>query len=234
MHEHQPGQDQPGEQPARQEPPSGPWDPAEQVGDVYAVEINDAGQVESAERLRPTPSIWVGSWLDYNNGVLHGDWIAADREEAAIWQDIQAMLARSPTAGQQSGETAEDWGIFDNDNFGPLRIGEQDDVGWISAVGRGIAEHGPAFAAYADVVEETEALANFEDDYLGTWPSVEAYAESFAEDVGYKQLLDKALPDSIRPYVQLDTDAIARDMHAGGDIHVISAEDGGVWIFAAR
>jgi len=23
--------------------------------------------------------IWVGSWLDYNNGVLHGDWIDAGR-----------------------------------------------------------------------------------------------------------------------------------------------------------
>ena len=48
----------------------------------------------------------------------------ADREDAELWTDIQTMLARSPTAAQ-TGEAAEDWGIFDHEHFGGLRIDER-------------------------------------------------------------------------------------------------------------
>ena len=104
MHEQPPREpEQPGEE---------PWDPAEQVGDVYEVEIGPGGQIEQARKLpdddtgsgeQPPPErprIWVGSWLDYNNGVLHGDWIDADREDAGMaesWRaregDVDAIAA---------------------------------------------------------------------------------------------------------------------------------------------
>lgn len=226
MHEHQPG-----EQP--EQPDDGPWDPAEQVGDVYEVEINDQGDVERAERVQPEPRIWVGSWLDYNNGVLYGEWIDAAREDDEIWAEINAMLAHSPTA-TQTGETAEDWGIFDYDNFGPLRIGEQEDIAWIGKVARGIAEHGLAYAAYADVMEDAEALDGFTDAYLGHHESVRVYVEQLIDDLDYDRLLDQAVPGHLRPYVRIDIDQLAHDMEIGGDLHVLSADDGGVWLFDAR
>lgn len=179
---------------------------------------------------QPRPAVWVGSWLDYNNGQLHGAWIHADQADEAIADDIQAMLNRSPTAAV-TGDVAEDWGVFDFDHFGALRIDEQESVAWIGAVGRGITEHGLAFAAYADLVQESSALDNFADDYVGQYASVENYVEGFVDDVGYNQLLDAALPTSIRGYVRLDTAAIGRDMVAGGDMHVVPDDDGGVWLF---
>ena len=48
---------------------------------------------------------------------------------------------------QQSG--AEEWAVFDYEGFGPLRLSEYETVERISRLGRGIAEHGEAFAAFA-------------------------------------------------------------------------------------
>ena len=218
--------------PPSEQPNDSPWDPNEQVGDIHTVE-QTGDRAARVEKLTPVPTVWIGSWLDYNNGQLHGDWIAADQPDEAITADIAAMLARSPTA-KMTGQPAEDWGVFDFDNFGPLRIGEQETVEWIGLVGRGIAEHGPAFAAYADVVQDADALVGFEDDYLGQYGSIQDYADNFVEDAGYNHLLDEALPDCIRGYVSLDTAAIAQDMQAGGDVHAVADTQGGVWLFAAR
>src|SRR5947209_5812596 len=99
------------------------------------------------------PRIWVASLADYNNGRLHGRWINAARDESVLQADIDSMLAASPLTAA-TGEPAEEWAIHDYDGFGSLRIDEHENLGWISQVAKGIARHGPAFAAYADVVEE--------------------------------------------------------------------------------
>jgi antirestriction protein len=197
-----------------------------------------AGQAGPADDHEPEtttpppdlPRIWVGSWLDYNNGVLHGDWIDAARPDDEVWADITAMLLASPTAAK-SGETAEDWGIFDFEAFGPLRIAEQESITYVTAVARGIAEYGPAFAAWADVMEDEEALSSFADNYLGAYDSAAAYAEQLFEDFGYSQLLDDVLPDGIRRYVTVDSAGLAQDMWLSGDIQICRRDDGGVWIF---
>lgn len=220
------------QQPA--EPNHGPWDPAERPGDADAADINEQGQVESAERLRPTPSIWVGSLSDYNNGVLHGEWLDAAREEDDIQADIAAMLARSPTTAR-TGEPAEEWGIFDYEGFNQLRIDQHEELELVSQIARGVAEHGLAYAAYAEVMDgDRDAMAGFEDAYLGHYDSVEAYAEQLVDDLGYQQAVDQALPESMRPYARIDTAALAHDLQISGDIYVLPADDGGVWLFDAR
>lgn len=211
----------------------GPWGPDERVGDIHAADPGPDRQAERAERLTEAPSVWVGSWLDYNSCILHGAWIDAVQDEAALQADIAAMLAGSPTTAE-TGEPAEDWGIFDYDNFGSLRIGEQEALSWVSAVARGIAEHGLAFAAYADIVEDEDALAGFEGDYLGRYDSLQDYAQQYVDDAGYGRLLDAAVPKPLRPYVRIDTGQLARDMQLGGDIHALPADEGGVWVFQGR
>lgn len=192
----------------------------------------DHEAVTSGPEVEPEarPRIWVGSWHDYNNGVLHGDWIAADREEAEVWSEIHAMLGRSPTAAA-TGNVAEDWGIFDFENFGPLRLGEQESVGWVTRVARGISEHGLAFAAWADVIQEEAALDGFADVYVGHYAGIEDYAEQLVNDAGYDQQLGRVVPESMRAYVRFDCAALARDMQLGGDIQVVPASGGGVWVF---
>jgi len=239
MHEREP---QAGPDPVGCEPRG----PNEQPTDGY--EIDRRGRIEHTERLpddsrgdepgsgehatAARPRIWVGSWLDYNNGILHGDWISADQDDAEVWTDIQAMLARSPTSAQ-TGVAAEDWGIFDHEHFGPLRIHENESVAWVATVARGIAEHGLAFAAWADVMQDEALLDGFEIAYLGHFDSVEAFAEQLVDDLGYQQVLDDAVPEQLQPYIRIDCSALARDLQAGGDIHVVPANDGGVWLFDA-
>lgn len=209
------------------------WDPNEQVGDIYQVDL-EPGQPPEIDKLDvEPPRIWVGSWLDYNNGRLHGEWIDAARDTDAVWADIAAMLAASPTA-RAHGEVAEDWGIFDHENFGPLRVGEQETVAYVTAVARGIAEHGPAFAAWADVMEDETSFDAFQDAYLGEYDSLEAYAEQLIDDLGYNQILDDNLPEHLRRYVEINIAALARDMWLSGDVHVYQREGGGVWLFDGR
>jgi antirestriction protein len=140
------------------------------------------------------------------------------------------MLARSPT-GARTGEAAEAWGIFGFANFHGLRLDENESVTWIAKVARGISAHGPAFAAWAGVVEDEALLDGFERAYLGQYDSVQAYAEQVYGGLGFQQLLDRHVPERLRPYVHLDTEALARDLQFGGHVYVLPAEGGGIWLF---
>lgn len=213
-------------------PAPSPWDPNEQVDDVDTVDLRP-GRPPEVQKLAEPPQIWVGSWLDYNNGILHGRWIDAARDETDVWTDIEAMLAASPTA-KKYGETAEDWGIFDTDNFGKLRIGESETVERVTKLARGIAEHGPAFAAWAELADDHGQLEDFSDSYIGEYDSLEAYVEEMADDAGYNRLLDETIPASIRGYVRLDTAALAHDMWIDGAIFKAHRPEGGVWLFHAN
>jgi antirestriction protein len=179
------------------------------------------------------PRIWVGSLSDYNDGILHGDWLDAARDAEDIQADIQRILATSPTMAEH-GDVAEEWGIFDYDNFGSLQIEQYESINYVAAVARGIAEHGLAFAAWAEVMEDEELLGGFEAAFLGHYESVEAYAGQLMEDLGYNQVLDDNLPEDVRRYVDINLAGLAQDMWLGGDIHVVHADGGGVWLFDAR
>ena len=172
-----------------------------------------------------TPRIYVASLSDYTNGRLHGRWLDAAREPAAIRTDIQAMLAESTDPG------AEEWAIHDFDQFGSWRVDEFDSIELVSRIARGIQAHGPAYAAWADVHEgEPERFDDFEAAYLGHYESADTYCYQLADDFGYHAELEK-LPESLRSYVHIDYAAMARDLDANGDVYVYPDPSGGVWLF---
>lgn len=181
-------------------------------------------QPASPERARQaTPRIYVASLADYNNGVLHGVWIDADQDPDGLRAEIAAMLAQSTQ------EVAEDWAIHDYEGFGLFRVGEFASLAVVSAVAQGIAEHGPAFAAYAargDTSEET--LRAFRDCYLGHWPSLDAYARDVAEDFGWETEIGM-LPEDMREYVSIDYQAIARFVETA---MTVVEGGGGIYIFS--
>lgn len=202
--------------------------PSNQPSDESSAEV----EADTVEQQRPgdLPRIYVASLSDYNDGVLHGSWIDANVEPEDFHAGISEMLQASPTA-KRSGQPAEEWAFHDYENYGPLRIDEHDSVEWVTAVARGIDQHGPAFAAWAaQTGHDIEALDRFEDCYLGQWDSLEDYAQSFLDDIGVEEQLDKIDP-WIRAYVSVDTAAFARDLDYGGDVTAIERPDGGVWLF---
>jgi antirestriction protein len=181
---------------------------------------------ERVERPRvATPRIYVASLSDYNAGVLHGEWIDADQDPDELNAAVQAMLAASRE------DVAEEWAVHDYEGFGPFRVGEYESLSTISAVGLGIAEHGPAFAAYVSWAgTDQEALGAFENCYLGRWDSLNDYARDVVEDFGWNAAL-AALPDAMQSYVDFDYDGFAHFLET--DMNIVEGDDG-IYVFTER
>lgn len=181
--------------------------------------------------LPPPPRIWIGSLADYNAGELHGEWINAAQAPDNLQADVQAMLSRSPTPG------AEEWGIFDHDGFQGARLDEYESLEVVSQLARGIAEHGGAFAAWADLVDnDPEQLSRFEEAYLGRFDNRAAFAQQIVDDLGVEAELQRALPGWLALRVAIDLEGIAQDLELSGDISMADTDDGsgGVWVFDGR
>jgi antirestriction protein len=172
------------------------------------------------------PRVYVASLSDYNAGRLHGVWLDADVEAESLAAGVQAMLSASPEPG------AEEFAIHDYESFGPLRLDEFDSLEKVARIARGIDEHGMAFAHWADLVgtSDADALDRFEDAYRGHYESLQDYAGLLIEDVGLQDEIDKAVPDYLGPYVQVDIEGFGRDLELSGDI-TTSAGDGGIYVF---
>jgi antirestriction protein len=179
----------------------------------------------SPERRHPSPRIYVASLADYNAGELLGTWMDAAQEPEALHSEIQSMLARSEE------EVAEEWAIHDYEGFGPYRVHEYETMEVVSAVAKGIAEHGPAYAAYVSWAETSEeALRAFGDCYLGQWPSLDAYARELAEDFGWEAKL-RGLPEDMQQYVEIDYDGVARLAETAMNI---VEYDGVIYVFSEQ
>ena len=87
-----------------------------------------------------------------------------------------------------------------------------------------IAEHGPAFAAYAGHTGPDYATAEgFEEAYCGEWESEVAYAEEL-----FDELYAHEIPELLRCYV--DCEAFARDLFIS-DCYSVDRPEGGVYVF---
>ena len=177
----------------------------------------------------PPPRIWVGSLADYNAGSLHGQWLDAAQDSELLRQQVQAMLSRSRTPG------AEEYGIFDYDGFGGLRLDEYESLDVVARIANGIVEHGPAFAAWTELVDrDAEQLEQFETAYLGAFENRAAFAQQVIDDLGVEAALSQSLPTSLASYVSIDVVAIAQDLELSGDIRFADRDGGGVWAFDGR
>ena len=197
--------------------------PEQEHGDEEHERADDR---DAEEDRWPHPRIYVASLSDYNAGRLHGEWVDAAQSAEELRTAISEMLAASPEP------IAEEWAIHDAEGFGPLRLGEYESIEHVAAAARGIAEHGPAYAAWAAQVgiDETEELERFEECFLGRWDSVEAYAEQYVDDTGIDEAIEQAA-GSLAPYVHVDTEALGRDMVLGGYLSAVDDPDGGVFLF---
>jgi hypothetical protein len=77
------------------------------------------------------------------------------------------------------------------------------------------------------------APQGFEQTYLGHFDSVASYIQLFVDEMGYLQQATAAVPESIRPYLQIDVDGLASDVVRFGSILAVPALPSGVWIFQA-
>lgn len=168
-----------------------------------------------------SPQIYVTCLAAYNNGILHGFWIDADREPWAIWADIRDRLTRSPIEG------AEEHAIHDYEGFGPVRIEEYARIDHVAALAAFIVEHGELGAAILDhynndLEEAREALA---DRYHGCHGSLAAYMQELTEETA-------TIPDALRYYV--DYDAMAHDAELNGGFFTVETDAWQVHVFSSN
>lgn len=175
------------------------------------------------------PRIYVASLSDYNNGHLHGTWLAATDSPEDLQAAISAMLAKSRQ------RDAEEFAIHDFDGFGGLHLSEYESLERVSRLAQGIAEYGHAFAAWADLHTDDESQWDrFEEAYFGCFDSLDAYAEQLANDLGYTRLLSDTIPEYLQLYISFDSEQFGRDSHHSGDISISDAPQGRIWIFDGR
>ena len=165
-----------------------------------------------------SPRIYCACLASYNAGTLHGSWIDADQDAEAIREEIAEMLADSPEPG------AEEWAIHDYEGFGELSLHEFEGIDQVAELGRAIAEHGEAFAAYAaDIGADHATVEGFEEAYCGEWDSETAYAEDL-----FDECYAHDIPENLRCYI--DYEAFSRDLFIDG--YTSSPNPGGgVWVF---
>lgn len=165
--------------------------------------------------MKPSPRIYVACLAAYNNGNLHGEWIDVDQEAEDIQAEIQTMLASSPEPD------AEEWAIHDYEDFCGLELGEYESIERVAEVAKLIAEHGAAYAAYAEhkgieyANEET-----FSEDYCGEYDSEKDYAEEHFSEC-------HEIPAYLQNYINWES--VASDLFIGD---FFSAKyDGSTYIF---
>lgn len=174
------------------------------------------------------PRVWIGCLAAYNNGQLHGEWTDAAVDARELTAAAGRILAASPEPN------AEEWAIFDYDEFGSYRVGEYDRLEHVATVARGIAEHGHAYSAWAALHGGEESMLDqFEDAYLGQYESAEDFARQVLDELNLDGFLRLGgIPESIRPYLHVDYEGWARDAELTGDVHYEETPDGGIYVFA--
>ena len=194
-------------------------------GEPYDNEHQD-DQTNPEEERKAQPRIYVASLADYNEGRLHGAWIDAAQDEDELGRCVKEMLARAPSPG------AEEWAIHDYEGFGLLRLDEFESLASVAKVASGIAEHGPAFAAWAaHVGADSEAIDEFEDAYMGEWESAVAFAEEMLDDMGHIEEIMRGVPAHLAAYVQIDYEGFVSDLVRNGELATLEKPDGGIYVF---
>lgn len=174
------------------------------------------------------PRVYVADLNAYNNGVLHGAWFDATLDAETLTAAARFMIRISPERG------GEEWAIHDHDDFGGYRLGEYASLEEVSRIAQGLSEYGASFGAWLTVAGNTdeETCEAYNDAYRGHYEKFQDFVEEQITEMGYEDVLDRYLPDDIRPYVTFDYEQLADDWF--GDYEVADAPDGGVYIFESR
>lgn len=167
------------------------------------------------------PRIYLACLAAYNNGRLHGAWIAADQGEDHIWAELRKMLQASPEPG------AEEWAIHDYAGFESAHIPEYLGFEKVCELAEFISERGELGAQVYSVFSEDLAQANNAfDDYAGEYTNVAEFAEQLHEDTGTE------IPEALKYYI--DWASLGRDLALNGDIFTIELSFQETHVFWSR
>ncbi|WP_406153538.1 antirestriction protein ArdA [Streptomyces anulatus] len=173
------------------------------------------------------PRIYVASLTDYNHGELHGEWIDADQSADGIHEDVQAMLATSPTA-KRYGTVAEEWAIHDYDEFDGIELGEWDSFERVSALASLLKDRPAAVVShFVDEGHELEDIPDLiADRLMGEYDeSTELKAVTAHHREQFEGRSD--IPEDISGHLEAVAESMARDDLNGGGLYTVEARYSG-------
>jgi antirestriction protein len=200
---------------------------AHSIGKPLSVDLADTkaeGAKPERER-RYRPQVYAVDVDSRERGIQHGLWIEAEQDAEGIAADVVAMLASSPTVD------ASRWEVSATQGFAGLDLDGMSDPKLIAQLGRGVSEHGAAYAAWADIagIRDTEELAKFNDFFVGSYDSAETWARAVGEDLEWESHLDEVVQPQLRGYVVIDYAKFAREAMQQWD--AVQGHDGRLHVF---
>lgn len=163
--------------------------------------------------------IYVACLASYNNGMLHGVWIDACQDEAAIREEVSAMLKASPMPG------AEEFAIHDYEGFEGARIEEYQGIDSVAEIAAFIGEHGALGGKLLEYFGGLEdARTAMDEDYRGEYSSLADFAEELIEET-------TEIPANLQYYI--DYERMGRDLEIN-DVLAVETGIGEVHIFWRR
>ncbi|MEV6717247.1 antirestriction protein ArdA [Lentzea sp. NPDC051208] len=200
---------------------------AHSIGKPLSVEFAEPkaadGMPERERRYRP--QVYAVDVDSRERGIQYGLWIEAEQDAEGIAADVVAMLASSPTVN------ATRWEVSATQSFAGLDLDGLNDPKLIAQLGRGVREHGAAYAAWAGIagIRDAEELAKFNDFFVGSYESPEAWAREVGSDLEWESHLDKVVQPDLRSYVTIDYAKFAREAMQQWD--AVQGHDGRLHVF---
>jgi len=166
--------------------------------------------------------IYVADLAAYNAGKLHGVWIDVTKDMEDIWNEVKAMLSKSPEP------LAEEYAIHDYEGFEGYGLSEYEGLDKAHKIACFIEEHGKIAGELLNYFggDLEEAKEMIEENYCGLYDSIEDFARSMTEDV------IEEVPFGLRGYI--DYERMGKDMELSGDITTFELRLDEVHIFWAH
>jgi antirestriction protein len=167
------------------------------------------------------PRIYVACLAAYNNGWLHGAWIAVGDDADDVRTTISTMLKASPVAG------AEEYAIHDYEDFGGVEIAEYAGIERVVEIAAFLRARGRLGALMLEHVggEVDAAERALDDQYRGVFSSLADCFEALTEET-------MTVPEALRNYI--DYEAMGRDAALNGEVFTLETSHDEVHVFWAR
>lgn len=184
--------------------------------------------IRTEAKPRLSPRLWIGNVAELEQGILVGGWIALDQKPKKLAHAIRQLCGPDAELG--------DWVIFDSADCPFLTFENQHPIGYLSAVGRGIAGYGEAFGAWSSLQRDsTPDTKEFLRHSQGLWPSIYEYAVDYLAADRLERALAKH-PGRLECRRRLRTMVCQAidDMIRYEQLRFIYTPSGEVWVFHQR
>lgn len=169
------------------------------------------------------PPIWP---VDCDEGgALREDWLDIAQYIAHIEGSIARCLANRADTIERMRERRRD-----DTEPGFIMVGSRDSLRTLGETASGAIEYGQAFLAWAQVVgNDPQALARFDQAFLGSWEDAAAFASQVMGEL--VPLSADASEEDHQMQMLFLANELADELQRRGVICAVPNNDSGVWVF---